>query len=65
MEIPFTAAVELVVTNAPTVRGTIVTGRSKTFVNEARTLRFMSAGFCESRKRVVCSVAVTCDWLAS
>ena len=65
MEIPFTAAVELVLTKAPTVRGTMVTGRSKTFVKEARTFRFIKAGFCESRKRADCPTAVACDWLAS
>lgn len=55
MAIPLAAALEPVVTRAPTVRGTIVTGRSKTLVKEAKTLRFNKAGFCEPRNRAVSS----------
>jgi hypothetical protein len=38
---------------APTVRGTMVTGRRSTLVNDARTLRLTWAGLCEPKKRVV------------
>lgn len=52
---PCTAAVPPVVRTAPTevmVRGTMVTGSSRTSVKEARRLRLIRAGFCEPRKRV-------------
>lgn len=45
--IPCTAALLVVVMaapTAPTVRGTMVTGRRRTSVNEARTVRFTCAG---------------------
>lgn len=54
--IPWTAAEPPVIKaspTTPTVRGTMATGSNNRFVNEARTLRLIKAGFCEARNLVV------------
>jgi hypothetical protein len=56
MEMPWTAAEPPVMRTPPTaltVRGTRVTGRRRTFVNEVRTLRLIWAGLWDVRKRAV------------